>query len=167
MAPSVEGMTITTVPDGYHTVTPWLINEDAAGLIDFILDVFEGEDLGRVEHEGRIGHAEVRVGDSVIMLFDAKPEWPKTPGYLRLYVADDAGVLERAVARGGRVHTRPTEMFWGDRVSRMRDPFGNLWWIHQRVAAPDETEMMRRMEQPEFQRAMEYVQSRDFFADAR
>jgi PhnB protein len=157
---------IKTVPDGYHTVTPWLINHDAAGLIDFILDVFEGEDLGRVEHEGKIGHAEVRVGDSVIMLFDARDHWPATPGFLRLYVADDARVLERAVTRGGRVHTRPTEMFWGDRVSRMRDPFGNLWWIHQRVAEPDEAEVMRRMNQPEFQEAMAYVQGRDPMDDA-
>ena len=159
-------MTITTVPDGYHTVTPWLINADTAGLIDFILDVFEGEEIGRVEQDGRIGHAEVRVGDSVIMLFDSRDHWPTTPGFLRLYVADDAGVLDRAQRRGGWVHTEPTEMFWGDRVSRMRDPYGNLWWIHQRVAEPDEAETMRRMQLPEFEKAMAYVQGRDFFDDS-
>jgi len=159
-------MTLTTAPAGYHTVTPWLINRDAAGLIDFILDVFEGEDLGRVEADGKIGHAEVRIGDSVVMLFDSRDRWPETPGFLRLYVADDAAVLARAVARGGWVHTEPTEMFWGDRVSRMRDPYGNLWWIHQRVAAPDEAELQRRMGQPEFQKAMEYVQGRDLFDEA-
>ena len=63
------------------------------------------------------------------------------------------------------MHTEPTEMFWGDRVSRMRDPYGNLWWIHQRVAEPDEAETMRRMQLPEFEKAMAYVQGREFFDD--
>ncbi len=100
------------------------------------------------------------------MLFDARDHWPKTPGFLRLYVADDAAVLDRAQrARRDGWYTEPTEMFWGDRVSRMRDPYGNLWWIHQRVAEPDEAETMRRMQLPEFEKAMAYVQGRDFFDD--
>lgn len=150
------------VPDGYHTVTPWMISPGAtAQLIDFVVGVFDAVELSRVGDDGAIGHAEVRIGDSVVMMFD-KPNWPRTPAFLRLYVADDAEVLRRAVERGATVVTEPTELFWGDRVSRFRDPFGHLWWIHQRVAEPTEEELMQRLQDPEFAKAMEYVQSAEF-----
>jgi uncharacterized glyoxalase superfamily protein PhnB len=153
------------VPDGYHTVTPWMISAgDTAQLIDFVVGVFDATELARVHVGGVIGHAEVRVGDSVVMMFD-KPDWPRTPAFLRLYVADDAEVLRRAVERGASVVTEPTEMFWGDRVSRFRDPFGHLWWIHQRVAEPTEDELDQRLHDPEFVKAMEYVQGAEFFPD--
>lgn len=150
---------MNVVPDGYHTVTPWMISRgDTAALIDFIVGVFDATDLGRMEVAGVIGHAEVRIGDSVVMLFD-KPDWPDLPAFLRLYVADDAEVLRRAVERGATVVTEPTELFFGDRVSRIRDPFGNLWWIQQRVAELGEEEVGRRLTDPEHVKAMEYVQS--------
>jgi PhnB protein len=150
------------VPDGYHTVTPWMISPgNTAQLIDFVVGVFNATELGRVDVGGVIGHAEVRIGDSVVMMFD-KPEWPQTPAFLRLYVADDAEVLRRAVERGATVITEPTELFWGDRVSRFRDPFGHLWWIHQRVAEPTEQELDQRLNDPTFVKAMEYVQSAQF-----
>ncbi|MGI5504985.1 VOC family protein [Lentzea sp. CA-135723] len=150
------------VPEGYHTVTPWLISRgQTADLIDFIVEVFDATDLGRVGEAPNIGHAEVRIGDSVVMLFD-KPDWTPTPGFLRLYVADDAETLRRAVKLGARVVTEPTELFWGDRVSRFADPYGNLWWVHQRVAAPTPEEMTARMADPAFAEAMNYVQSAVF-----
>jgi uncharacterized glyoxalase superfamily protein PhnB len=153
---------MNVVPKGYHTVTPWLITAGrTAELIDFIVEVFEATELGRVGEAPRIGHAEVRIGDSVVMLFDV-PDWRPTPAFLRLYVADDAATLQRAVELGGRVVTEPTELFWGDRVSRFADPFGNLWWLHQRVAEPTEAEMNARMQDPAFTEAMKYVQSADF-----
>ncbi|XVS66857.1 VOC family protein [Actinosynnema sp. CA-299493] len=152
---------MNVVPDGYHTVTPWIITAGrTAELIDFTVDVLDAVELGRVEADGVIGHAEVRVGDSVVMMFD-HPTWPTTPACLRLYVADDAEVLRRAVARGSVVVTEPTELFWGDRVSRLRDPFGNLWWVHQRVAEPTPDELTARMADPAFVAAMAYVQSAD------
>jgi PhnB protein len=150
---------MNVVPDGYHTVTPWMISPgNTAALIDFVVGVFDATDLGRMEVDGVIGHAEVRIGDSVVMMFD-RPDWPPTPAFLRLYVADDAEVLRRAVARGATIVTEPTELFWGDRVSRFRDPFGNLWWIHQRVTEVSDEEMNRRLTDPKFAKAMEYVQS--------
>ncbi|GAA4965433.1 hypothetical protein GCM10025331_67110 [Actinoplanes utahensis] len=100
-----------------------------------------------MEVGGVIGHAEVRIGDSVVMLFD-RSQGPRTPAFLRLYVSDDATVLSRASERGARVVTEPTELFWGDRVSRFEDPFGNLWWIHQRAAEPSEEEINRRLGVP-------------------
>jgi uncharacterized glyoxalase superfamily protein PhnB len=151
------------VPDGYHTVTPWVISRGTtAALIDFVAGVFDATELGRMGEDGEIGHAEVRIGDSVVLMFD-KPQWPEIPAFLRVYVPDDAEVLRRAVERGANVVTEPTELFWGDRVSRFRDPYGNLWWIHQRVAEPTEEEMNQRLADPQFVQAMEYVQSADFF----
>ncbi|HZM79749.1 MAG TPA: VOC family protein [Candidatus Limnocylindrales bacterium] len=156
---------MNVVPEGYHTVTPWMISPgDTSALIDFIVAVFDATELARMGEEGAIAHAEVRIGDSVVMMFD-RPGWPRTPAFLRLYIADDAEVLRRAVERGATIITEPTELFWGDRVSRFRDPFGNLWWIHQRVAEPTEEETVRRMQDPKFVKAMEYVQSADLRPD--
>lgn len=153
---------MNVVPEGYHTVTPWLITRGhTAELIDFILEVFDATDLGRVGEAPNIGHAEVRIGDSVVMLFD-KPNWPGTPAFLRLYVEDDKATLAKATNLGATVVTEPTELFWGDRVSRFADPFGNLWWLHQRVAEPTAEEMDERMRDPKFIEAMNYVQSADF-----
>lgn len=82
-------MTVTPIPEGYHTVTPWLITSDTAKLIDFLTAAFDAKELGRfVSPDGSIGHAEARIGDSVVMMFDAKPDWPPTPGFLRFYVPD-------------------------------------------------------------------------------
>lgn len=156
---SVSDMQI--VPNGYHTVTPWMISAGGtARLIDFVVGVFDATELSRMEVGGVIGHAEVQIGDSVVMMFD-RPGWAPTPAFLRLYVADDAEVLRRAVDRGATVVTEPTELFWGDRVSRFRDPAGHLWWIHQRVAEPGPDELDRRLHDPGFISAMEYVQRLD------
>lgn len=171
MAPSVAAMnteqsneastdaSITPVPDGYTTVTPWIISKDTAGVLDFLHRAFGAEELYRVHTaDGAIGHAETRIGDAVVMLFDGRPEWPDTPCFLRLYLPDGDAAVERALEAGARLVTRMTELFWGDRVGRVRDPFGNLYWIHTRVAQPDQDELQRRMVDPEFVAAMEYVQ---------
>jgi uncharacterized glyoxalase superfamily protein PhnB len=148
------------VPEGYASVTPWIVSQDAAGLLDFLAQAFDATELGRVENEdGKVGHAEVRIGDSVVMTFDGRPEWGDTPAFLRLYVGDGDAVFRQALAAGATVVTELTELPWGDRVGRVRDPFGNVWWIQQRVAelAPDE--IGARVTQPEFVEAMRYVQS--------
>ncbi|GAA1846518.1 VOC family protein [Asanoa iriomotensis] len=155
------------VPEGYHTITPWLINREAGKLIDFLVEVFDGAELGRMETAGAIVHAEVRIGDSVVMLFDSRPEWPATPGYLRLYVADDKDVLHRAVARGATVVTEPTELFFGDRVSRFRDPFGNLYWIHRHLLDLTPELAAERLNDPGLTAGMAYVQSAELFPTAK
>jgi PhnB protein len=160
---SVESMT-NVVPEGYHTITPWLINREAGKLIDFLVTVFDAVELGRMEVDGVIGHAEVRIGDSVVMLFDSRPNWPATPGFLRLYVADDAEVLRRAVGHGSTVVTEPTELFFGDRVSRFRDPFGNLWWIHQHLLDVTPALAEERLRDPKFIKAMAYVAGAELIA---
>ncbi|MFF1816465.1 VOC family protein [Kribbella sp. NPDC058245] len=156
-------MTVTPIPDGYHSVTPWIIGRDTAGLMDFLAAAFDAVDLGGrvVDDQGRIGHAEMRIGDSVVMMFD-KPNWTPTPAFLRLYVPDVEQTLKNAVAAGGTVITEPTHMFWGDVVARVSDPFGNLYWLHTRIEIVDPDEMTRRLTDPKFVAAMTYVQSAIF-----
>jgi len=147
------------IPDGYGTVTPWVVTRDTRRLLAFIKQAFEAEEIGLVEVEGgAIGHAEARIGDSVIMMFDS-PFPVATPGLLRLYVEDGDAVFDRAVAAGATVVTRLTELAWGDRVGRVRDPLGNLWWIQERVAEPAPDEAARRLQDPKFTEAMRYLQS--------
>jgi PhnB protein len=155
------------IPEGYHAVTPWMIGKDTAGLMDFLTAAFDAEDLGRMADEnGVIGHAEMRIGDSVLMMFD-KPDWPPTPAFLRFYVEDVHATLEKAVAAGATVVTEPTHLFWGDLVARVHDPFGNLYWLQTRIEEVDPAEMERRMADPEFTAAMEYVQSALFMPEPR
>jgi PhnB protein len=130
------------VPEGYSSVSPWIISRDTAALIDFTKAAFHAEEMGRVADEhGAIGHAEFRIGDSVLLAFDAKPDWPDTPAFLRLYVRDGDAAFARAISAGATSVTEMTHLFWGDRVGRVRDPLGNLWWIQARVEDVEEAEM--------------------------
>jgi PhnB protein len=157
-------MAIKPVPEGYTTVTPWIISRDTAQLIDYMTQAFNAEEIARISgHDGRIEHAEARIGDSVVMMFDAKPDWPPTPAFLRLYVTDANAVHHKAVAAGGTSVTEVTHLFFGDRVGRVRDPLGNLWWIQARIEDPAPQEMERRLSDPAFTKAMAYVQNADFF----
>jgi PhnB protein len=152
------------IPDGYTTVTPWLISRDTPRLIDYVTDAFGAVELGRVTGvDGRVEHAEIRIGDSVVMLFDSAPGWPPTPGFLRLYVEDADETHRRAVAAGGTSVTKMTHLFFGDRVGRVRDPLGNIWWIQARVEEVSTEEMQRRLTDPVFTAAMRYLQSADLF----
>jgi uncharacterized glyoxalase superfamily protein PhnB len=148
------------MPEGYYTITPWIIVRGAAQLLDYLKEVFGAEELARVYNEdGAIGHAEVRIGDSVVMMFDAKEAWPDTPSFIRLYVEDGDAVYQRALAAGGASVTEMTELFFGDRVGRVRDPFGNIWWIQTRLEDVDPEEMARRPQEQPYIAAMQYVQS--------
>jgi uncharacterized glyoxalase superfamily protein PhnB len=152
--------TVRPIPEGYYTVTPWIIVRSAAQLLDYLKEAFGAEEIARVYNEdGTIGHAEVWIGDSVVMMFDAKEAWPDTPSFLRLYVEDGDAVYQQALKAGATSVTEMTNMFWGDRVGRVRDPFGNLWWIQTRIEDVDLEEMARRAEEQTYIAAMQYVQS--------
>ena len=155
---------IQPVPEGYYTVTPFIIVKGAAQLLDFLSEAFGAQELGRVHQEdGFISHAETRIGDSVVMVFDSKEEWPETPSFLRLYVEDGDAVYQQALKAGATSVTEMTNMPWGDRVGRVRDPLGNLWWIMTRIENVDEEEMARRMGEKKYIDAMQYVESAEFF----
>jgi PhnB protein len=147
------------IPEGYGTVTPWVVTKDTRRLLEFLSRAFDAEELGRMEMEdGSIGHAEARIGDSIVMMFDSPFPIP-TPGLLRLYVEDADAVFRRAVEAGAAPVTRLTDLAWGDRVGRVRDPLGNIWWIQQRIEEPTPEEVAGRFADPTFTEAMRYVQA--------
>ena len=155
---------VRAIPEGYHSVTPFVIAKGAARFLDFMSDAFDAVEIGRVTGEdGAIGHAEARIGDSVVMTFDSRQDWPETPAFLRLYVDDIDSTYERALGAGATSVTRPTDMPWGDRVARVRDPLGNLWWLMTRTEEVSTEEMEARSGQKEYVDAMAYVQNAEFF----
>ena len=151
---------IEVVPPGYATVTAWVVGQDTDGLMKFLTEAFDAEEESRIAApDGRIGHAEMRVGDAMVLMFDAPEEWPATPAFLRLYVADADAAVYRAINAGATLITKVTLLSFGDRVGRVRDLFGNVYWIQQRVENVSGAEMLRRWDSPKWQEAMAYVQS--------
>jgi PhnB protein len=149
------------VPPRYSRVDPWVISSDTEAEIAFLENAFDAQETPgsrMLGPDGRIGHVEVELGEAVIMLFDAQPEWPPTPAHLRVYVADTQQTFDRAVAAGARAVTHPTELAFGERVARVRDPQGHLWWIHQTVEDVAVDELAQRFANPSAQQAMAYVQ---------
>jgi PhnB protein len=145
---------VKPIPDGYHTVTPYLIISGAADAIDFYKKAFGAEEMVRMPMPGgRVGHAELRVGDSIVMLADEFPEMdargPRsvggTPVSLVLYVTDCDAVFNRAVAAGAKVKRPLKDQFYGDRSGTLEDPFGHVWTVgtHKEDLSPEEME--RRM----------------------
>lgn len=126
-------MKIPAAPEGYATVNPFIITRDSEEQTRFIVEVFEGEErleARTIDDDGLLLQGEVVVGTTTIMLAERKPGWPFTPGLLQVYVDDLEAVLERALARGARLITRPTD-FFGTRFSRFQDPNANIWWVWQ------------------------------------
>jgi PhnB protein len=147
---------VNPIPTGYHTATPYLALNDCARAIDFYKKAFGAQEVMRMEApNGRIGHAEIKIGDSVIMLADEMPGGTSrapsslggTTAGLFLYVADVDASYKRAVDAGAKAEMQPADMFWGDRFGTLTDPFGHSWSLatHKEDVAPEE--MRKRMQQ--------------------
>ena len=137
------------IPDGYHSVTPHLVCGDAAAAIAFYQQAFGATELGRMNMpNGKIGHAEIRIGDSRIMLADAFPEYGSndplalkgTAVVIHMYVEDADAAWQRATAAGARPTMPLADTFWGDRYGQVEDPFGHRWSIatHKRDVSMEE-----------------------------
>jgi uncharacterized glyoxalase superfamily protein PhnB len=138
-------MAVKAIPDQYHSIQPYLIVPVAAKLIDFMKAAFGAEELGRMGGPNNaIMHAEVRIGDSLIMLSDATDQFPAMPATMVLYVEDCDAVYKRALAAGGTSEREPADQFYGDRSAGVHDAFGNHWWIHTHIEDVSEEEMGRR-----------------------
>ena len=149
----------SAIPEGYTTVTPWIISTDTPQLIDFLVAAFDGVELGRMANaDGSIGHAEIRIGDAIVMAFDAPSGLAAMPAFIRLYVQDARKGFARALEAGATEVTKPTLLAFGDRVARVRDPLGNIWWLQQRVEEISEAEMQQRWGDPRWSEPMAYVQ---------
>lgn len=140
---------VKPIPDGMHTLTPHLVCAGAAEAIEFYKKAFNAVELRRMDGpQGKLIHAEVRIGDSVLMLVDEFPEMgakgPKSmegsPVTLHLYVEDADATAAQAVAAGARVTMPVDEAFWGDRYGQLEDPFGHRWSVatHVRDLSPQE-----------------------------
>jgi len=149
----------STAPEGYTTVAPWVVTDDTGAFLDFVTEAFGGEELGRVATEfGAIGHGEIRIGDTVVLAFDRSPDWPVMPSLLRVFVADADETFSRAVAAGARVVTSLSDSAFGQRGGRVRDPFGNIWWVVAHVEDVPEEEMWKRLGMPVYAEAMKVAQ---------
>ena len=133
-------MAVKPIPDGYHSVTPQLDVKGAAQLIDFVKQAFGAEEIMRMPGPaGALMHAEVKIGDSIVMMSDAVREAPM-PGSVFLYVNDVDAVYKRALQAGATSQLEPTDMFWGDRFASVKDSFGNKWGMatHKEDVPPEE-----------------------------
>jgi PhnB protein len=148
-------MATKPIPDGYRTATPYLIVKGAADAIEFYRRAFGATELLRMaDPKGRVGHAEIRIGDSVIMLADEYPEMghrgPRSLGgssvSILLYLEDVDAVFERALKAGARAQRPVQNQFYGDRSGTLEDPFGHVWTIATHVEDVPEEELKRRAE---------------------
>ncbi len=128
---------VKPIPDGYHSIQPYLIIDNAAAAIDFYKKAFGAKERLRMERDGRIGHAEIEIGDSCVMMADEHPEIgaysPKhyggSPVSLMVYVTDCDAVYKQALAAGATSDREPADQFYGDRMAGVVDPFGFKWYL--------------------------------------
>jgi PhnB protein len=139
-------MTVKPIPEGYNTFTPYFVVEGATDFIDFLKKAFGGTEVFRFPVPGgKIGHAEVRVGGSMLMLADTGPEHPPTRIGSYLYVTDVDATYKKALAAGAQSKREPANQFYGDRVATVADRWGNTWSIGTHVEDVSPEEMQRRM----------------------
>jgi PhnB protein len=149
-------MSVKPIPDGYRTVTPYLVVNNAAGAIDFYKRAFGAQEINRMAGpQGKIAHAELKIGDSIVMLSDEMPgsgmRSPQSLGGtavgIFLYVKDVDSSFKQATSAGAKVEMPLADMFWGDRYGKLADPYGHSWSMatHKEDVAPQE--MSRRMQE--------------------
>jgi PhnB protein len=127
-------MTLKPVPDGFHTLTPYLHVNGAASLIDFLKRGFGAEEIDRLsKNDGTIAHAQIKIGDSMLELSDARGRWKPMPCAIHLYVNDADGTYRRALDAGAVSLYEPVNQDYGDREAGVRDPHGNVWYIATHV----------------------------------
>lgn len=138
-------MIASPVPSGYHTIMAYQVVEGADRLLEFIAHAFDGIESERIMRpDGTVGHAEVRIVDSVLMVSEASNEWPPMPAANYLYVADCDATYQRAIQAGGTSVCKPVTHFYGDRSAAVRGLAGDLWWIAARVEDLSAEELKRR-----------------------
>jgi len=140
-------MAVNWKPERYHTVTPYLVGPGTAQLIEFLKQSFGAEERERhLRPDGAIMHAEVSIGDSIVMMGEASEEFTAMPTSIHLYVEDVDAAYERAVRAGGKSLREPSDQFYGDRSAGVEDASGNRWWLATHVEDVSPQEMQRRQE---------------------
>jgi PhnB protein len=134
-------MAVKPIPDGYHSVTPYLVVKGVAKLLGFLKQTFEAREIERIARpDGAIMHAEVRIGDSAVMMGEPMGPHQPMPGSLYVYVSDADAIYKRALEAGATSMQEPADQFYGDRSGGVKDQCGNIWWIatHKEDVAPEE-----------------------------
>jgi PhnB protein len=138
---------VKPIPDGYHTVTPYLVVSDAAKTIDFVKHAFAAKESHRsLGPDGKVAHAEVRIGDSAVMIGGARPGQPSIPCMLYLYVADTDAFYKNAIDAGATSVMAPANQFYGDRNGTVKDAEGNQWCIATHIEDVSPEELQKRMQ---------------------
>jgi PhnB protein len=138
-------MAVKPIPEGYHSITPYLVVDDVARLIDFLKQAFGAVEIHRMQRpDGLVGHAEVKIGDSMLMMGEAQGEWKPMPCALYLYVQNADAVYRQALTAGATSIMEPADQFYGDRHGGVKDPCGNQWWIATHIEDVSAEEIARR-----------------------
>jgi uncharacterized glyoxalase superfamily protein PhnB len=138
---------VNPIPEGFHTVTPVLTVQGAAKLIDFLKQAFDAEELYRLDGpNSTVLHAEVKIGDSMIMVGEATDQWKPMQVAVALYVRDADEWYRRALRAGATSVREPSDQFYGDRSAGVKDFAGNHWWIHTHIENVPPDEVKRRAE---------------------
>ncbi|HEY9678781.1 MAG TPA: VOC family protein [Drouetiella sp.] len=150
---------VKPIPDGYHTATPYLSIKGAAKAIDFYKKAFNATEIMRMGDNERIHHAEIKIGDSMIMLADEFPEMGgaspttlgNTPVAIMLYVDNVDTIFNQAVDAGAKVERPLADQFYGDRTGGLVDPFGHKWWVAQHIEDVPHDELEKRSQEAQRQ----------------
>jgi len=149
-------MAVKPIPEGYHTLTPYFTLRDAVRAIEFYKQAFGAQERGLMKGpDGKVMHAELKIGNSIVMLADEFPEFgavaPESGGNtsmgLHIYVDNVDQAFDRAVKAGAKVEMPVSDQFWGDRYGKLRDPFGHKWSIATHVKDMSADEMKRSMDE--------------------
>jgi len=147
-------MAVKPIPDGYHSVTPYLTVDDPGEVIDFLKKAFDAQETYAMrDSSGKIRHAEVKVGNSMLMLGGAQGEWKARPGNFYLYVEDVDAVYKKAIAAGGKSISEPANQFYGDRHGGVQDSQGNTWWVATHIEDVSSEELERRAKEAQHTQA--------------
>ncbi len=141
-------MAVKPIPEGYHTVTPYLMIKDAPKFIDFLKKAFDAKEVFRTDApDGSLMHGEIKIGDSMIMLTEASEKYPAAKSYYYLYVPDTDATYKQALDAGATSEMEPADQFYGDRSAGVKDPFGITWWIGTHIEDVSPEEMKKREEE--------------------
>jgi Uncharacterized protein conserved in bacteria len=142
-------MKVKPIPEGYHTVTPYLIVPDVRKMMDFLCNAFDAKasEVLHEDNEGNIRHTEMKIGDSMIMMGQARGEWTAQPASFYVYVPDCDAAYRKALAAGATSLQKPADQFYGDRHGGVTDAAGNQWWIGTHIEDVSPEEMERRAQQ--------------------
>lgn len=138
-------MAVKPIPEGYHSITPYLVVSGVARLIDFLKQAFGAEEVHVMKDSaGAIRHAEFKIGDSRVMMGEASEQWKAMPSGIYLYVPDVDATYHQVLKAGATTLMEPADQFYGDRHDGVTDPSGNIWWISTHIEDVSPEEMQTR-----------------------